>query len=95
MEDWSILLNAVAAVVVALGGKELIRGWWQKRSGKATEEKARMKEALEDVDDLREKLEVAHANLLAQKEYSSRLRRILIERGTPEGDIPAWPTTKK
>ena len=91
MQDWSTLLTAIGTVIVALGGKELIQGWLKRRNGKADEEKARVKEALDDAEKLREKLEHQYSINRVQKEYSSRLRRIMIEKGIPVSEIPDWP----
>lgn len=91
MQDWSTLLTAIGTVIVALGGKELIQGWLKRRNGKADEEKARVKEALNDAERLRDRLEHQYSINRVQKEYSSRLRRIMIEKGIPVSEIPDWP----
>lgn len=91
MQDWSTLLTAIGTVIVALGGKELIQGWIKRRNGKADEEKARVKEALNDAERLRDRLEHQYSINRVQKEYSSRLRRIMIEKGIPVSEIPDWP----
>ena len=91
MQEWSAFLTAVAGFLVALGGRELVVGWWKKRSGKADEEKARIKEALDDAEKLRDKLEHQYSINRIQKEYSSQLRRMMIEKGIPVSEIPDWP----
>ena len=91
MQDWSTLLTAVGLFITALGGKELIQGWLRRRSGKADEEKNRVKEALDDAEKLRDKLEHQYSINRIQKEYSSRLRRTMIEKGIPVSEIPDWP----
>ena len=91
MQDWSTLLTAIGTVIVALGGKELIQGWIKRRNGKANEEKARVKKALNDAERLRDRLEHQYSINRVQKEYSSRLRRIMIEKGIPVSEIPDWP----
>ena len=91
MQDWSTLLTAVGLFITALGGKELIQGWIKRRNGKADEEKARVKEALNDAERLRDRLEHQYSINRVQKEYSSRLRRIMIEKGIPVSEIPDWP----
>ena len=91
MQEWSAFLTAIGGFLVALGGRELVVGWWKKRSGKADEEKARTKEILEDSDKLRDRLEHQYSVNRIQKEYSSRLRRMMIEKGIPVSEIPDWP----
>lgn len=76
---------------MAFGGRELVVGWWKKRSGKADEEKARTKEILDDNDKLRDKLEHQYSVNRIVKEYASQLRRLLIEKGVPVAEIPPWP----
>ena len=91
MQDWPTLLTAIGSVVVALGGKELIQGLLKRRDGRADEEKTRVKEALDDAEKLRERLEHQYSINRIQKEYSSRLRRVMIEKGIPVSEIPDWP----
>ena len=91
MEEWSTLIQAIGVLVVGLGGRELVAGIWKKYNGKAYEEKNRIKEALDDAEKLRDKLEHQHSINRIQKEYSSRLRRVMIEKGIPVSEIPDWP----
>ena len=91
MQQWSTLLTAIGSFLLALGSREIVVGWWRKRSGRAQEEKARVKEALDEAEKLRDKLEHQYSISRIQKEYSSRLRRMMIEKGIPVSEIPDWP----
>lgn len=98
MQEWSTLITAIVGVIVALGGKEIIQGLINKHNGKAQEERARVREATADAEKLRAKLNSTYDRLerqisanRVQKEYSSTLRRIMIEAGIPKDKIPDWP----
>lgn len=91
MIDWVSLITAISGVGIAFGAKEFIQGWIKKRSGKADEEKSRVKEAIDDAEKLRNRLEHQYSINRIVKEYASQLRRLLIDKGIPVSEIPDWP----
>jgi len=101
MQDWSTLITALGSILVALGGRELIVGWLNKRSGRAAAEGSRIRETLDDNEKLRDDIDKQRAKLEHQysinriiKEYASVLRRILIDKGVPVAEIPDWPNER-
>lgn len=89
--DWPALITAISLLVGALGIKELIKGWNEKRTGAAQEEKSRMQELMRTNSRLQQDKEHLFSNNRKQKEYSSLLRRMLFEHGVPLSEIPDWP----
>jgi hypothetical protein len=92
----------IVAIISAFGGgavlvaltQALIR-WFTGRAGReqrgvAYERKLRH-EAEDRIQELEDSLDHEISVRRRQAEYSSRLRRILIEKGIPEAEIPAWP----
>ena len=91
MLDWPAIISAIVALATALGIKELVTGWAAKRNGDAQSEKERYQEVINHNDILQnEKNELLEDNR-KQKEYSSQLRRLLIEHGVSLNLIPEWP----
>ena len=91
MLDWPAIISAIVALATALGIKELVIGLAAKINGDAKSEKERYQEVINHNDILQnEKNELLEDNR-KQKEYSSQLRRLLIEHGAPLNLIPEWP----
>lgn len=91
MLDWPAIISAIVALATALGIKEFVIGWAAKRNGDAKSEKERYQEVINHNDILQnEKNELLEDNR-KQKEYSSQLRRLLIEHGVSLNLIPEWP----
>lgn len=91
MIDWPTVFAGIAAIIGALGIRELIQGWAAKRTGEAQEEKKRMQELIKENDTKDGTIDKLWTRLRKQKEYSSQLRRKLIEMGVRPEDLPDWP----
>ena len=95
MIDWPTIIGLITAVSSALGLRELIKGWAAKRTGEAQEERRRYKDALKGNRILEVRLNIELENKRKQQEYSSLLRRLLIESGVNPALIPDWPKEKE
>ena len=89
MVDWPVLITAVSTLAGTLGLREILRGWAAKRSGYAHEEKERYKNLLRENDQKDTRIDRLIEDNRKQREYSSELRRMLIENGIK--NIPDWP----
>jgi hypothetical protein len=91
MYDWPSIIGAIATLVAAFGVKEIVQGWSAKRTGEAQEEKARMKELMQDNDSKDEQIDKLLKDQRKMKEYASVLRIKLMEHGVSYQDLPDWP----
>lgn len=91
MIDWPTIIAGVTALIGAIGVKELIVGWSARRSGAAQEEKFRMQELIRENDAKDARIDSMLESMRKQREYSSYLRRMLIEKGVPVETLPEWP----
>lgn len=93
------LIQALATLAGALGlgaaVPALIRGGISHISGRAERERTAQQDALEDAAQAHRRAARSQRETLAFKEYSSRLRRLLIEHGIDPADIPPWPDCPK
>lgn len=94
MQEWASILSAIGAVVVALGGREILAGWLKKRSGKADEETKRVKDIIDQNHQLRKENDAHYTKERIFKEYASQLRIQLLEAKVPPAEIPPWPIEK-
>jgi len=93
--DWPLLITAISTLAGTLGIRELLRGWSAKKSGSALEEKERYKELLRENDRKDDRIDRILEDNRKQREYSSLLRRLLIENGVKLSDLPTWPSNTK
>lgn len=95
--------TTIAAVIVALGGREVIgyaaRALVDHTTGKATRQRSRVQEIMADLEHAESKRDAAEADRDHQakwrrmlQEYGSQLRSLLIERhGVSPADLPPVP----
>lgn len=93
------LIQALATLAGALGlgaaVPALIRGGIAHVTGRAERERTAAQDAIDDAAHAHRRAARYQREALAFKEYSSRLRRLLIEHGVPLEQIPPWPECPK
>lgn len=87
-EQW---VEAIVAVAVALGLRELLPGLVAWLTGRASREKARVQELMRERDAAEDERDEEAVYRRKVEEMGSALRRIALEAGVPAEDLPAWP----
>lgn len=91
-EQW---VEAIIAVAVALGVRELLPGFVAWLTGRAGREKARVQELIDERDTAENERDEEAAYRRKVEEMASTLRRLALEAGVPTDELPAWPTRRK
>lgn len=101
-QTWATIFGAGGFGAILLA---LVKGAWEWANGNHSREKARNVDALAQRDDAwaerdhhrdrasaeQERADAEHRRRRETQEYASRLRAMLLERGVPAQDLPAWP----
>lgn len=91
-EQW---VEAIIAVAVALGLRELLPGVVAWLTGRAGREKARVQELIDERDAAESERDEEAEYRRKVEEMASALRRIAVEHGVPADKLPAWPTRRR